>query len=99
MEDLNAQKRVLVMAKDARQQRLAWRHLDSGMTSAYKFCAYKVHPHVGALGLVDVKSASHSATWTRACPRPIRSAARCCTPRAQSCAPRSSTPVLHAMLS
>lgn len=36
MEDLNAQKRVLVMAKDARQQRLAWRHLDSGMTSAYK---------------------------------------------------------------
>jgi hypothetical protein len=42
MQDLNAQKRIIVMAKDARKQRLAWRHLDNGMTSAYKQAGFKL---------------------------------------------------------
>ena len=41
-QDLNAQKRILTMAKDARTQRLAWRHLDSGMTGAYKDAGFKL---------------------------------------------------------
>lgn len=33
---------VMQMAKDARQQRLAWRHLDSGMTTAYKDAGFSL---------------------------------------------------------
>lgn len=36
LKDLEAQKRIMTMAKDARTQRLAWRKLDQGMNNAYK---------------------------------------------------------------
>lgn len=42
MQDLAAQKRILSMAKDARQQRLAWRSMDTGMTQAYKDAGFKL---------------------------------------------------------
>jgi alpha-D-ribose 1-methylphosphonate 5-triphosphate synthase subunit PhnI len=42
MQDLAAQKRILSMAKDARQQRLAWRSMDAGMSQAYKEAGFKL---------------------------------------------------------
>ena len=42
MQDLAAQKRILSMAKDARQQRLAWRSMDAGMSQAYKQAGFKL---------------------------------------------------------
>jgi hypothetical protein len=42
MQDLAAQKRILSMAKDARQQRLAWRAMDTGMSQAYKDAGFKL---------------------------------------------------------
>jgi len=47
MSDLNAQKRVLNMAKDARMQRLAWRRMDGGMTRAYKEAGYTLPSSAG----------------------------------------------------
>ena len=42
LQDLAAQKRILSMAKDARQQRLAWRSMDAGMSQAYKQAGFKL---------------------------------------------------------
>ena len=42
MQDLAAQKRILSMAKDARQQRLAWRAMDTGMSQAYHDAGFKL---------------------------------------------------------
>lgn len=42
LKDLEAQKRVMTIAKDARTQRLAWRRLDHGMTRAYKAAGMKL---------------------------------------------------------
>eukprot|EP00293_Proteomonas_sulcata_P007809 CAMPEP_0184294772 /NCGR_PEP_ID=MMETSP1049-20130417/5876_1 /TAXON_ID=77928 /ORGANISM="Proteomonas sulcata, Strain CCMP704" /LENGTH=248 /DNA_ID=CAMNT_0026603161 /DNA_START=6 /DNA_END=752 /DNA_ORIENTATION=- len=42
MQDLNAQKRILMMAQKARKQRLAWRHLDSAMTNAYHDAGFQL---------------------------------------------------------
>jgi len=42
MQDLAAQKRILSMAKDARQQRLAWRSMDTGMSQAYHDAGFKL---------------------------------------------------------
>lgn len=42
MQDLEAQKRILTMAKDARKQRLAWRAMDTGMSQAYQEAGFKL---------------------------------------------------------
>uniref|UniRef100_A0A7S0ME23 Uncharacterized protein n=1 Tax=Cryptomonas curvata TaxID=233186 RepID=A0A7S0ME23_9CRYP len=42
LKDLEAQKKVLTMAKDARTQRLAWRRLDHGLTTAYKDAGFQL---------------------------------------------------------